>query len=257
MSRDSADIELISAILEMAALQVEPVQPTQERRCDLRAWDERERYLIEVKSFHRDQQMAPILQKGEIYEEHRSIFESCTISDAIKNAIEQLRNTDDKGHASLWLVALITGKGPSAHLRDSQILGTLHGTRSIVELKSSPENKARDCLYFAESAFFTYRRELDAALVVASHGILLALNDFSERKPRIRGSLLGQFFAQKGALNDAASLEAGGYLVADCDIRRKNQHQVLQYLARKYGLIRPIECTARQHSAWIAVERPR
>ena len=126
-----------------------------------------------------------------------------------------------------------------AKVTREQILGAIYGKASLTR-PSSPQHY--ECLYFAESAFFRYRKRLDAAIVIcpddATLCLTLYLNDYGSRLERVRQSKLAQFFAEKRALYDVAEWERQNKdsLIADCDTPRSDVRKTIEYLEHKYGI---------------------
>jgi hypothetical protein len=240
---DSSDLLEVREILEAAGLRVQRVPEADTKRCDLRARDDREHYLIEVKALHDDAAIAEELRAGRVYYRNRWADRRGKFSRRIDAAVRQLRATANDPVNELLLVALIGRARFWSNVFMSQIVGALYGARTLVDLVAprTPPKTVGKCLYFSRSAFLEHPAHLDGALIMDDSGAGLCLNDYSDRAQRVRDSRLGQFFSSCGLLHDVVKLErAGGFLVADTDIDRGDEHAVLQYLARKYGLKRPI-----------------
>jgi len=251
---DRADLR---EILKALGLTSADVSEADTKRCDLRAHDgEGENYLIEVKGFHDNADIDQTLQKGDVHVGKRSLVGSNVIEKAVQYAIKQFEATPTDDGA-LWLVALINRTVYGSDVTSKQIYGTLYGIRWIVHVDSAGQNVSRKCLFFSHSAFHRHP-ELDGAIVIDQGDVSFCLNDFGRRVERVRQSVLGRYFAQRGALNDAATLEAsGGFLHADCCLDRKDEHAVLEYVKEKYGLEYALVTAPTEHSAMARVARPR
>ena len=251
---DHDDIAVISRILEDVSLDVHRVPEESSKRCDLRAYDRNEHYLLEIKGFHDDEDIKRAFRQGYDYEASRSLCRSLTIESAVAEAVVQLKQTPTGRHAPLRIVCLLARTRYGQDLTVEQINGTLYGTRYIVYAGPSGKAESCLCLYFSHSAFFRHRHELDAAIVIDSRGAGLQVNDHSANVERLKKSALGWFFAKRNALNDAISLEhEGGFLIADCGIDRKDEAAVLRYIALKYGLKNARCMEPEEHSvtAWV------
>ena len=252
---DANDVSLVRAVLEAAGVRAERVPTAQAKRCDLWAEDDAEHYLIEVKGFHDNPAIHKALRETGESQSQRRLDYLGTVAGDVSDALTQLRETA-QGHAeSLWLVALLarTAYGPDVTVK--QILGTLYGTRQVMDM-DSPTASAVSCLYFSHSAFFRHP-DLDGAMVIGPKGSMLCLNDFGRRVDRLRRSPLGRFFAERGALHDAASSERDLHiLVADCDADRDDEAKVLQYLEQKYKLKHLVSLAPVEYSATVLVPRP-
>ena len=234
---DSAEIQAVQRILEDAGLLVNPVPPAECMRCDLRATDELDDYLIEVKRFDDDEAVADTRQSGGDYLRDRPRFSSHTVADVIAKAAKQLSLTAKQTGDGLRVVALLANASFGADL--TNILGTLYGIRKVAAYKDG-SSLAWDCLYVLESAFFRHRREVDGALILDRSHFGLFLNDYGARADRLRQSGLAGFCRAKCAFRDAATWENDGFLVADCDAARSDESAVLRHLEQKYGLTRAI-----------------
>jgi hypothetical protein len=254
MGDDTADIELISTILEKAGLKVEQVPRAQGKRCDLRAQNRDERYLIESKGLHDDRAVRDELREGRPYAEYTNIAWTSPIADRIDEAIKQLRETADGTADDLRLIALIDRGSAWSGIILKLIFATLYGSRAVYSGET-----AHDCLYFSYSAFHKHRGELDGAIFVdrAGWGALCA-NDHSAHVQRLCDSTLGRWFAKRKLLHTAERLEReADYLVADCDVDRRHEAAVLGYLASKYHLIRPGLMFLNEAAAIIPLARQR
>jgi hypothetical protein len=237
---DAQDIDEVTSLLAAAGLQVKRVGPEQTKRCDLRSKDDHERYLVEVKAIHDDAAIGEALRSSGVYARDRWISPPGTMSRRIGAAVKQLQETASEGDDELLLVALVGRARFWSNVLVPQIVGALYGARTLVDLTTPPRAVGK-CLYFSHSAFSEHRMHLDGAIIVDASGAGLCVNDHSHRAQRVRDSRLGHFFSSCGLLHDSAKLEREGhFLVADCDIDRSDEHAVLQYVARKYGIERPV-----------------
>jgi hypothetical protein len=240
MAKDEIDLLNVECLLKNVGLQVARVPETQARRCDLSATDAGERYLFEVKGFHDDEAIASTLKEGRIYERTSPFDYSNSVVAAIRDAVDQLRETLDQTVPELRIICLISRNKYDGDLVRQQITSVIHGTRSVL---CDATNGVRDhlqCLYFDESAFFRHRNDLDAVIVIQAEGCTFFANDHSPNIERVRCSALGLFFASEGAFYDARISEEQGWLVADCAINRTDVQSVLRYVEKKYGLRKPI-----------------
>lgn len=253
---DANDLSIVMGVFDSAGIRVERVPTADARRCDLRAVDEGERYLIEVKGFHEDEAINKALRKGAVFESTRSFDVSNSVEGAIREAVKQLRETSEPGGSELRLVCLLALDKYDADVVSRQILGVLYGMRSLLTSAGPGKAVSHDCLYFAESAFFTYRDELDAAMVIDAGGATVLVNDHGHGADRIQNSRLGRFFAEKGAFYDERTWERDGRLVADCDFDRSDGERIRLYVEGKYGLGQTIVMEFKRHSAMAPVQDP-
>jgi hypothetical protein len=252
---DAEDIALVCQLLERTSLHIERIPESKQKpQCDLRAQDGAECYLIEVKGFHDDADIKRNLDTWGEYDDERSLVYYPAVRGRIDDAVEQLRKTADASREEFWLVALLNRNVYGADVATERILGTLYGTRPIIYAGSSGAAEARDCLYFSHSSFVRHQQDLDGAIVIGAEGVMMCLNDHSDRCELLRRSALGRYFANRDALNDSHTLEVeSGFLIADCDIDRRNKPAVLQNVARKYGLRHAISFEPTEYSAMVLV----
>jgi hypothetical protein len=229
---DENDLFWVRRVLEDAGLRVQPVAATTTKRCDLRAQNEAEQYLVEVKGFHDDEAIGRALREGKLHQTVVSYEHRNAVEDGVEEAVKQLRETAGGSDGALRLAALLVRTTDNSNVTRQQILGAIYGK---VSLTFPGAQSLQECLYFAESAFFRYRDLLDAALVIDHCGACLYLNDYGSRLDRMRRSGLGRFLAGHNALYDAERLENEGMLVADCDVPRRNERALIEYLEKKYN----------------------
>lgn len=225
----------VSRLLEQLGMSVEFVPRCDTKSCDLRAWDEHERYLVEVKAFHNPE----TTKTGSSFLlRQRSHID--TVRDRTAKGNKQLRATASRYEDALRLQAWIR-RSPYAPEVHQMILGALYGARLVLQTDADGRDSQNVCLYFSHSDFFKYWDRLDGVIVLDSGRGELHLNDHSDHFVRIQQSLLAQAFLQKKALRDAITIgNERGYLIADCDVDRNDGAAVCEYLERKYRLKRVI-----------------
>ena len=232
---DTDELRQVATLLEAAGLHVERVDEATTKRCDFRAHDDREHYLVEVKRIDDHASMAGALRECKTYQQSKEVSSDGSLRAKVEHAVKQLIETSAEA-TELRLVALVERR--SLPEITEQALATLYGLRTIVDLDSL---ESRDCLYFSESAFFRHRVNLDGALIMQGAKAGLLVNDHSQCGKRVLASRLGEFFAQLGCLHDAERLQRdGGFLVADCGLDRSSEYEALQYLGSKYGMKQPV-----------------
>jgi hypothetical protein len=232
--KDANDLSFVVRLLESAGLNWEHIPTADSRRCDLRANDTEERYLIEVKGFHDDEAINKTLRAGEVYERARSFDVSNTVDSAIRDAVQQLQETLDQQRPELRLICLLSRNRIDAEVVWQQILGVLYGKRSLLtSINGGREH--HECLYFAESAFFRHRKCLDAAVIVSpDDSFIFCVNDHSDNCERVQNSMFVRHFAE--ALYNRHRWEQEGFLVADCDFDRGDADSIRRYVEMKYQL---------------------
>ncbi len=247
---DTHDLKLVAAVLKSAELlDVCSVPPAQTKTCDLRASDEHDRYLVEVKGIHDNEDVVETLRTGRTHKRSQPVDYSDPLWKKVDGAVRQLHQTRGKEADTLLLVALIERSRllPQGIVRRAR--DHLYGVRTVADLAETA-HRSHDCLYFSESIFFRHRADLDGVILMDGTGIGMCLNDHSERAQRLQQSRLGRFFASLGLLHNVAKLEReAGYFVADCDVKRANEYAVLQYLKGKYGLKQPVALRSHEYTS--------
>jgi hypothetical protein len=253
---DHEDIQCVREILEGTGLAVERVPTAAARRCDLRAVDATATYLIEVKGFHDSQEMNAVLATGGVFTSARRTQHLGAVNSAMKDAVVQLDGSALPGENAFRLVVLLALTSAAPTVTESQIRGTLYGMRIVYGVRKTGENLCANCLYFAHSGFAGFS-SVDAALIVHANGdFALFVNDFGPNKMTFMKSGLAKWFAARGALNDAHSLEhAGGHLVADFDHDRSDSDTIRRLLMDKYQLRTAVVLHFTEHSAAIRIPR--
>jgi hypothetical protein len=235
--RDEADISLAESVLLSAGLTVERVPTAKRQTCDLRAHDGHDHYLVEVKGFHDDDAIAKSLRTNETHFRTESLDIDSTIDTSIAEAVKQIDATAESGLQELRLIFLISRNKIDGDLVSRQMRSVLYGVRCLIPKAAANPAPLYECLHFAESAFFRHRSRLDGAFVVdAAEQLILCANDHADHKDRLLQSLLGKFIVDKGVLYDQAQWEKIGFLVADCNICRNEEHLVQRYVEQKYDL---------------------
>jgi hypothetical protein len=252
---DADDLSFVVRLLESAGLHLERIPTAHTRRCDLRASDTHERYLIEVKGFHDDEAINRNLRAGEVYERSRSFDVSSTVDSAIRDAVEQLRKTLDQRKPELRLICLLSRNRIDAEVVRQQIVGVLYGKRSLVP-STIDSREHHECLYFAESAFYRHRKCFDVAVIIFSDdSFIFCVNDHSSNRERVQKSMLGRYFTE--AFYDQYRWEREGFFIADCPFDRGDEQEVRLYVEQKYGLGPTTLMRFNRHSAMFSVTDPR
>ncbi len=133
----------------------------------------------------------------------------------------------------LWLLAV--GSDPEGQYE--QFRSTFYGLTNV----TGPDSQSlTPCYFLKHAAFFRWRETLDGAVIATPRGAELLLNPFSTRYAEIRDSEIARMFGPH--VVDPVSLEHKGHAyIADCDIDRSQEGEVIAYIARKYN--RPLLMT--------------
>jgi hypothetical protein len=190
-----------------------------------------QRYLIEVKTKEDDPaiiaERATRLRAGKIVQSGAAFAPQGTMSRIIRDGVRQLEAypAQERDFCLLWLLAV----GSDLESQYQQFLRTLYGLTNIVGLDN---RSLMPCYYFRNSAFFRWHN-LDGAIVGTMERGELCINSYSPRAASLKISSLAQAFGT--AVTDPRKREAENRAyIADCDIDRRNEQQLLEYLQTKY-----------------------
>lgn len=198
-----------------------------------------DKYTIELKIKGDDpkevEEENRILSSGKIAERHIPMSPRNRLSAIICEGIKQMNEHDPKRktYHVIWLHS--TGQDPEEN--NIRFKATLFGTETLFSLKLT---NCLTCFYFYESAFYSFRNDLDGAILttVNSKGlsVQLCINTLSHRVNEFRQSDLVKGLS--GALCDPDKLHGldKDVLIADCPFDRRDSNKVLGYLMSKYGL---------------------
>lgn len=218
---------------------------------DFEVKDEHDTYIVELKiksddplEIERDNN---ILHGGKILEKAIPVGPRNRLYAVVKDGVEQFREYDpeDRYYHVLWLHS----EGRDPELLYTRFRSTLFGMQHLVSLEVP---HLMTCYFFEESAFYSYRAYLDAAILTYKDQLQLCVNTLSHRRVGFKGSCM--YSALSHGLCDPDSLkEEDGVLIADCIEDRRRQNRVIDYLRQKYHVdhLQVMEMT--QYSATVAV----
>ena len=146
----------------------------------------------------------------------------------------------------IWLHS--AGRDPNLHYK--RFRSTLFGSEHLFSL-DLPHIVM--CYYFHESAFFSYRKWLDAAILSYQDNVQLCINSLSARVEQFRKSQLAVSMSE--GLLDPQKLEESSdhVMIADCDTDRRRPDEVVSYLQLKYDLGHLQAIEMQQHTGEIAL----
>ena len=218
----------------------------------MRAWtgdDPGERFWIEVKTRFSDEALIRAL-KGEKTDVPfvRSLGYSSTTAGILKHAVSQLGSLAEKedGFEIAWI---LSRSQFNSELHFQQAIATVFGIKIITEL---PGSIMKPCYFFGESTFFTHKR-LDAVVVEKSDAFKLCLNPYASRLERLRKTKLFAFFNPRDVIDPHEEERTGRGYVADCDIDRSLEKDVLAFVGAKYGLQNPVSTVFQHRGAYALV----
>lgn len=204
-----------------------------EKRADYLIQDEESDYLCEVKDKLDDtddlREFFEELKSGKVVGRKTPIDITPSISKKIREARKQIQQTPARENTFniVWFYA--TGQHPD--LKEEQLLTTLYGRHHIFELDNP---NLTYCYHFTFNLFYELR---DIVAVISSKESeeRLCLNSFSDQYEAFKKTKLYGCFGD--AVIDPLEQERKGEVyIADCDIGRKDEQAVSDYIAKKYNL---------------------
>jgi hypothetical protein len=221
--------------LEQLGLRVEEV-PTRdgELRADYLAFQSSYSYVIEVKGPGEDESSYEELVSRGIATRIKPDARTNPLSKKIRTAARQLEATPAPKH-SFRLIVLVTGEQDSG-LKASQYLATLYGIENLIYLEGDEVRGPTKCYYFTFNEFFELEA-VEAAIIMTPTGSRLCPNTFADRYGDFVQSELYAMHLSSGAVQDPLGAEeAGEAFVADTDLDRHDQTQILDFVRTKYSL---------------------
>lgn len=223
-------------LLEHWGVSVEDIPTSDKEEADFIATYNGVRFLIEEKTKEDDLQVlaerTQTLKQGEIYGTTLPLVRNDRLSGLISKAASQLKSSSDKPHE--FRLMWFTGTGVNAQAKYEQFIATLYGYTNILEMNSTG---LRRCYFFRNSDFHRRADIVDgavAAYVVGSQVTAkLCLNPLSPRHSSLQQSPILAPFGT--AVEDPIALEANGAaFILDCDLNRKDERPLLEFLQEKY-----------------------
>ncbi len=228
------------------------------RKDDLRTPDffvesAKDKYTIELKIKSDDPEEikrdTEILSRGEILSKATPVGPRNRLYAIIGDGVEQMNVADpeNKTFHVLWIHSV--GRDPN--LLNMRFHATLFGTESLFSIE---KEYVMTCYFFGESAFYTHRHCLDGVILTYNDQLQLCVNTLSDRKEDFKKSDLYRSLS-KGLCDPDILKTEEGVLIADSDIDRGSQAQVIQCLQKKYGLNHLQTIPMTQYSGIIAVPK--
>ncbi|MBI4833869.1 MAG: hypothetical protein HY811_03490 [Planctomycetes bacterium] len=188
-----------------------------------------------------------VLERGEILEKSIPIEPRNTLSGIVDDGVKQMKfhDRDNKTYHILWIHS--AGQDPKLHYE--RFKSTLFGTGTFF----STGKETMICYYFNESAFYKHRNSLDGVILSVSDQCQLCVNTLSSRKDKFRQSDLYKNLSNALLDPDAEEDTEEGIMIADCDIDRKHQGDVVKYLQKKYNLSSLVPAVLEQYSCVSAI----
>lgn len=251
MSDEYSKNVVIQALSEMG-LEAETVPPQDNQKTpDIRAWHKNEHYFFELKiksdNLEELKQEREVLKRGEIAEKHTPTGIRNTLFGVISDSVEQMA-CFDYGH-NVFHISWLHSSGRYDELLNMRFHATLFGTQDLF----SVERKGLiTCYYFNESSFFSHRNELDGVILTYQNKLQLCVNTLSPNYSDFTKSFLYKTLS-KGLCDPVSQKDREGVFIADCDIDRRDEKGVIDFLCMKYGLRHLQTINMEYHSAKIAL----
>jgi hypothetical protein len=230
---------IATQVLEEWGAIVKPLPTSSKEESDLVAVLDGVKLLIEEKSkFENPDEMNArntTLKCGHVHGSTQQLGQNNRLSGIVRKATKQLSSTGaDTDHdlKILWF----TGVGFNAEVNHLQFISTLYGTTRIFELN---KRQMRECYFFRNGDFYRYRDHLDGAVAAYLIGdtvtVKLCLNPYSASWEALRDSPFAKNF-KHGLIDPVAEEARGEAYIADTDLPRRNEQEILRFLEEKYGL---------------------
>jgi hypothetical protein len=191
------------------------------------------------------------LKEGGIVHRSVPLERRNTLSGIIEEGVEQLRQYEVP--TGTFHVLWLHSWGRDAELLRDRFSATLFGSTNLIDL--GPTRDTRTGFFFHFNDFFRFRDILDGAIISVETGCQLCINSLSPRADEFRKSGFVTAFA-KGLCDPKVLEERGEAYIVDCDLDRRNTHDVLKYVRKKYGKERLLDLNLTMHSGTMAVPDP-
>ena len=215
---------------------------------------DKDRYTLELKIKGDDpieiQNDENALLKGELVSKSIPVGPRNTLAGIIRDGVKQ--NIDHDPDHNTYHIIWIHSAGQDPNLLNSRFHATLYGTETLFSIRKT---NVINCYYFHNSAFFSWREYLDGAILSHYDQIQLCINTLSPRAKDFRMSQLTVSMAKGLCDPDVLEARYDDLYIADCEIDRKNENDVLKYLQIKYSLDHLQTIPMNQHTGSIAISK--
>lgn len=196
---------------------------------------DKDRYTLELKIKGDDpleiESDENALRHGKLVSKSIPIGPRNTLSGIIRAGVEQI-NSHDPDYTTFHII-WVHSSGQDPNLLNTRFHSTLYGIEKLFSLKKS---NVISCYYFHNSAFFSWREYLDGVILSHNDQIQLCINTLSPMVDSFRKSQLTVGMANGLCDPDVLEARHDDLFIADCEIDRKNEKEVLEYLQKKYGI---------------------
>lgn len=231
---------VVKKIFNQLGFKAKDIQPCDDILSpDFEVTGNNDRYTVELKIKGDDPKEVDAemqaLDRGELVGKSIPVGPRNRLAGIIRKGVKQMVEHDptDETYRVIWLHST----GEDSELYDTRFRATLFGTESLFSLRLP---NIKTCFYFHESAFYSWRKYLDGAMLTYSNHTQihtqLCINTLSPRVNVFRESELVK--SMSNGLCDPDKLHGldNDILIADCQFDRKDSNKTLVYLQEKYGL---------------------
>lgn len=193
-----------------------------------------DKYTIELKEKGDDPEEISknheTLSRGEFVTKSIPLGPRNRMGGIIRKGVTQMKEHDPSGES--YRIIWLHSAGQDPFLYHDTFHSTLFGTETLFSLRRPPVT----CYYFHESAFFSWRKYLDGAILSYWNKAQLCINSLSPRVEKFRKSEL--VVSMSNGLCDPKKLEktSDDVMIADCMIDRRCPDKVISYLKGKYSI---------------------
>lgn len=250
--KDNYSKTVLIKILNEIGLEAEQI-PSQRnvKTPDIKAWHGKEQYIIEFKIKSDDLQ--EIRKEGEAFKQGEIVHKETPlgprtrlytiISDGVKQVVKY-----DPQHDAFHIIWLHSS-GNNDSLLNMRFHATLFGAQDLFSIQ---RKGLMTCYYFKESSFFSHRSQLDGAILTYKNKLQLCVNSLSPGYQSFSQSFLYQALSS-GLCDPGLLVKKEDTMIADCDLSRKNEDKILNYLKEKYTLTHLQTINMKQYSAKVAL----
>ncbi len=229
---------IAKALFNKWGFMLEDIPRSSSKTPDFYVQDSRHRYIIELKikgdDFNEIKQQKKILFQGGMVEQSIPTSPRNTLSAIIRKAVKQISDYDPQ-HNSFHLLWLHS-EGQNPDLLRRRFYSTLFGSQDLISTKAA---YVICCLYFNESSFYAFREQLDGAFITffekGNLGSQFCLNSMSPYAIEFRKSEFYDKVNDCGLHDPELLSKNNSYMIADCEIDRKNKNEIIRFLCNKYG----------------------
>lgn len=251
MNSDELEVKVFLTYL---GFNVNRIPESGSKTCDFIVNDSVDSYLIEVKTRENDKTLKKELYHNKFALKTEPIGRTEKLRKIIRESLRQLDAIEKEPTDTYKIVWFVIKRKDDEEFVFEQIRATIYGVEQIVFWPENATNPIdHDCLYFTHSDFFK-NKHLDAVMVELVGGFTLCVNDKANRYSKFKHTKLYTILENNGVLDPSLLEGQPGYFIADCNIDRNSEDEVLKYVKEKYsldGLV--VNLVFKKHTAYAVV----